>query len=231
MAITRGQINGNPDTMVDFINAHTLENGIIADIVENSGQRHLRIRGDYNGSPAVICQCNNVGTGNNQRIAGNFFMMGGGTIDYGAPYLPTVGYATSNGLLFPIAIDDNKCSCFLVSKTNNNYYGSACQYFQLSTAAYQRGCAQALGDKPFETGEATQDSTCAFPPHPGSSSWTNAAWRRDQIQLIPIPTRGNGVISYFPHAFWIPWSSTRDYGVVQIDDKKYVMSSYMALEE
>jgi hypothetical protein len=113
----------------------------------------------------------------------------------------------------------------IFSKTNNDQYGGACQ--DSNGNSYGFGFAQAIGDK----SGAAAGWTIAFPQHSGTSNWANNANVRDQIQLVPIPTRGNGVISYFPHAFWIPWSPTREYGIVQIGDKKYAMSSYMALEE
>lgn len=234
MPIFKEQLNGNPDTMVTFINKYTYLNGINATISDISADvRYLQIY-DARSAQSIICGCNHVHSGNYQRMDGQFVMYGGGIpVTYGGPYLPNIGYATSKGLLFPIAISDstNQCSCFLVSKTNNDCYGAACQYFSLSASSYNQGNSQAIGDKPLESGQGSPSYTMAFPEHPGAGEWAGDNWLRDQIQLVPIPTRGNGVISYFPHAFWIPCSPTREYGIVQVGDKKYAMSSYMALEE
>lgn len=237
MAIVRGEVNGNPDTIIDFINAHTGENGICAG--KDSSQSHLVIWGKEGEERThAICQGNGVGSGNYRPMSGAFHMHGGGetsetAVNYGGSnlYLPNIMYATSKGILMLIAIDGNQCAAgIIVSKTNNGYYGSVCQDFNQTLGPYESVCAQALGDKPFYN-NANSNTTKMFPQHYGGSSFYQPAWSRDQLQLVPIPTRANGVESYFPHAFWIPNAPTRQYGVIQVNDKKYVMSSCLALEE
>ena len=235
MAIVRGEVNGNAATILDFINDNTDLNGLKARLQTIDNANFLFIVGKtgektYTGP---ICNGNDVRTGNGQKMNGGFIMNGGGnSVRYGsAPYLPTIMYATSNGLLMLISIDSNQCAAgIIISKTNNGYYGAACQDFNATNYPFESVCAQALGDKALGDG-ADSIKTKVAPSHPGTSSFHQTAWLRDQIQLVPIPTRGNGVESYFPHAFWIPNSPTRQYGVIQVSDKKYVMSSYMALEE
>lgn len=240
MAIVRGEVNGNAATIRDFINAHTGENGICADIVESGGQNHLVIRGkEGEVSTHAICQGNNVGSGNYKNMSGSFYMHGGGEtnspetpVSYGGSIpLPRIMYATSKGLLMLISVDSYQCAAgIIVSKTNNGYYGSVCQDFNQSTGPYESVCGQALGDKPFNN-NANPNTTKMFYQQYGISSFYQSTWLRDQIQLVPIPTRGNGVESYFPHVFWIPNAPTRQYGVIQVNDKRYVMSSSLALEE
>ena len=237
MAIVRGEVNGNPSTIVNFINAHTGENGLFAGLVPDSGQQHLAIWGKEGGELThAICQGNNVGSGNYQKMTGGFYMHGGGEtaespVSYGGNvYLPRIMYSTSKGILMLISIDNNQCAAgIIVSKTNNGYYGSACQDFSRSTSTFESVCAQALGDKPFSG--ATSNATMMFPSQYGGSGFYQSQWLRDQIQLVPIPTRANGVESYFPHAFWIANAPTRQYGVIQVNDKKYAMSSSLALED
>lgn len=234
MAIIRGEVNGNAATIRDFINDSTGINGLRArlEVVNSANVLFIEGKTGEETYTVPICNCNDVRTGNWQRMNGGFIMNGGGSgIQYGLPYLPDIMYATSKGLLILVSIDSNQCAGgIIISKTNNGYYGATCQDFTASINPYESVCAQALGDKPFNN-NANSNTTKVAPSHPGTSSFYQAQWLRDQIQLVPIPTRGNGVESYFPHAFWIPNAPTRQYGVIQVGDKKYVMSSYMALEE
>jgi hypothetical protein len=214
--------------MVDFINEYTDINGISARIPEDDPGWHNVVIECPNpaveNGKKIIAQLNTQ-TAPQDNMNGTLYLTGGGYVNYGSYNFPTIGYATSHGLLFIVSPSSNQAMGLIFSKTNNDQYGGACQ--DSNGNPYGFGFAQAIGDK----SGAAAGWTIAFPQHSGASNWANNANVRDQIQLVPIPTRGNGVISYFPHAFWIPWSPTREYGIVQIGDKKYAMSSYMALEE
>lgn len=229
MAIVRGELAGNPAKLVAFINESTQTTKISADLRSESGSLNILIYCPVSPESETLTRISQInGVSEQDNSSGDYILYGGSStgLNWSRRILPSVGYRTSKGLLFIIAPSNGEAQGYIISKTNNGYYGNVIQDYG-NGYGYTKVAAQALGDK----AGASTTTTTMFPQHAGQSSWSTDAYARDQIQLVPIPTRGNGVISYFPNAFWIPNSPTRQYGVIQVNDKKYAMSSYMALEE
>lgn len=227
MAINKGAINANAQKMIDFINQYTSVTGVSSYLETGNGWYNVIIK--YPTGPETSGRLAQINVSNapSDNSSGAYILYGGGDGNCGSTYLPEIGYVTQHGYLFLIRPSNGQARGFIISKTNNDDYGCALQQ-PTNQYAYARGCSQAINDK---SGVSAWSNNIMFPQHPGGSNWTDARYRRDQIQLVPIPTRGNNNISYFPHAFWIPFSPTRNYGIIKIGDKQYVMSSYMALED
>jgi hypothetical protein len=227
MAIIRGELAGNPAKLVAFINESTQTTKISAELKLEGSSLNILIYCPVSPESETltrIAQINGVNEQDNTN--GSYILYGGGSVEWSRRALPSIGYRTSKGFLFILSPNNGQAQGYIISKTNNGYYGNVIQEYS-GEQPFSRVAAQAVGDK----SGANTTTTVMFPQHSGTTSWSQDAYAKDQIQLVPIPTRGNGVISYFQNAFWIPNSPTRQYGIVQIGDKKYAMSSYMALED